>query len=346
MIRVTIRPTGAAVRTAPTPGYVEGPQHFPEGARTVPEPERQCLADGVDGDRPLGLAPLARRLLVRHQTGSKYDKIGTDQEPPQRRIPARRTVGRHVALKKPEVDPVAGSSLRRGKPDLGPAAVPWKRRSPTLTEALPEPGRRVRFKESRWCPGGRTGTVEMKRGPQGRKVVPEGKGRTEETRGKPIPEATRSGMVEVLRTATINRAAEALRRKAGDRLLIGVATREQVFRQTTERNASRCDCHATAQEVLNTRDPLPEAASNPRLTLAITKALRSLSVGQTVRLDGHEIGHYDFRDEDDEALVRAALDEGRNNPAAYQVLEDSLCIDARQTAETLLRGICLWTDRN
>ena len=186
----------------------------------------------------------------------------------------------------------------------------------------------------------------MKRGPQSRKVVPEEQGRTRETRGKPIPEATRSGMVEVLRTATINRAAEALRRKAGDRLLIGVATREQVFRQTTERNASRCDCHATALEVLSTRDPLPEAASNPRLTLAVTKALRSLSVGQTVRLDGHEIGQYDFRDEDDEALVRAALDEGRNNPATYQVLEDSLCIDARQTAETLLRGICLWTDRN
>ena len=168
----------------------------------------------------------------------------------------------------------------------------------------------------------------------------------EGTRGKQIPEAMRSGLVEILRTATINRAAEALRRKAGDKLLLGIAIREQVFRETVKQNAGRCDCHVKAQEKLNTRDPLPETAGNQKLATAVTKALRSLSVGQTVRLDGREIGEYDFRDEDDEALVRVALDEGRNNPATYQVLEDSLCIDARQTAETLLRGICLWTDRN
>ena len=65
-----------------------------------------------------------------------------------------------------------------------------------------------------------------------------------------------------------------------------------------------------------------------------------MSVNQPVNLDRHLVGQYQFSETEDRTLVDNAIVTGTANAAEYTVLEYSLCLDPRSTAESLLREKC------
>eukprot|EP00918_Siedleckia_nematoides_P090923 GHVU01199810.1.p1 GENE.GHVU01199810.1~~GHVU01199810.1.p1 ORF type:complete len:883 (+),score=87.83 GHVU01199810.1:179-2650(+) len=141
-------------------------------------------------------------------------------------------------------------------------------------------------------------------------------------------------MVALVESSMIGRAAEALRRRETGKLLIGVAASEQVFRSITLQHQGSCRCYAAAQNALAAGTPLPDTASNPALKTYVEKVLRSLSVRQAVNLDAYQLGSYEIDEASDREMVMQAIQTGLRNPATYRVLDDSLCLDPWQTAET------------
>eukprot|EP00920_Eleutheroschizon_duboscqi_P035297 GHVT01085207.1.p2 GENE.GHVT01085207.1~~GHVT01085207.1.p2 ORF type:complete len:110 (-),score=13.26 GHVT01085207.1:179-508(-) len=65
-----------------------------------------------------------------------------------------------------------------------------------------------------------------------------------------------------------------------------------------------------------------------------------MSVRQTVNLDSYLLGEYDFHDEEDRKLVDGAIQEGIMNPATYKILENGLCLDPHQMAESQVQDSC------
>lgn len=135
-------------------GYIKSPQPFPGEYRPVKEKKKKLLKAGVGGDRLMSLAPLARRLLNEYERESKYDRIGTPRET---RIPETTASTPRVwkgAIAVPEsISPVpevrrsstpdrknspktsADSCLKRRKVNMGPAAVPWRKKEKPQTDA-------------------------------------------------------------------------------------------------------------------------------------------------------------------------------------------------------------------
>eukprot|EP00920_Eleutheroschizon_duboscqi_P018547 GHVT01044104.1.p2 GENE.GHVT01044104.1~~GHVT01044104.1.p2 ORF type:complete len:277 (+),score=17.05 GHVT01044104.1:1606-2436(+) len=160
---------------------------------------------------------------------------------------------------------------------------------------------------------------------------------------RPDPEvvgARRKAVVGLVERTMVGRAAEALRRRETGKLLIGVAASEQVFRSTTFRNRETCQCHSTAQAALKAGTALPETASNKTLEATVKKVLKSMSVRQPVNLDSYLLDSYDFHDEEDCVLVEQAIRNGVQNTATYRILENSLCLDPHQTAESQVQDSC------
>eukprot|EP00919_Chromeraceae_sp_WS-2016_P076489 GHVR01180726.1.p1 GENE.GHVR01180726.1~~GHVR01180726.1.p1 ORF type:complete len:193 (-),score=23.57 GHVR01180726.1:464-1042(-) len=147
-------------------------------------------------------------------------------------------------------------------------------------------------------------------------------------------------MVGLVERTTVGRTAEALRRRNTGKLLIGVAASDQIFRSTTLRNKKTCQCHETAQAALAAGTALPETSSNRTLKATVEKVLKSMSVRQPVNLDSYLLGDYVFHDEEDRELVDQAIQEGTRNPATYKILENSLCLDPHQTAESQVQDSC------
>eukprot|EP00920_Eleutheroschizon_duboscqi_P013557 GHVT01031856.1.p1 GENE.GHVT01031856.1~~GHVT01031856.1.p1 ORF type:complete len:366 (+),score=37.85 GHVT01031856.1:51-1100(+) len=158
------------------------------------------------------------------------------------------------------------------------------------------------------------------------------------TQHVPVPEvdelAQQTAMVTLLETSLISRAAEALRRRATKKALVGVAAREQVFRAVTSGQQQFCRCFQVAQETLTTSTPLPDISTVPGLEAQVKRVLRALAVSQSVSLDSGTAGEYEVVEEVDWDLVERALRAGMSNPADYRVLEDSLCVDAHLTAQS------------
>eukprot|EP00920_Eleutheroschizon_duboscqi_P013559 GHVT01031859.1.p1 GENE.GHVT01031859.1~~GHVT01031859.1.p1 ORF type:complete len:373 (+),score=39.82 GHVT01031859.1:51-1121(+) len=154
----------------------------------------------------------------------------------------------------------------------------------------------------------------------------------------PVPDvdelARQTAMVTLLETSLISRAAEALRRRATKKALVGVAAREQVFRAVTSGQQQFCRCFQVAQETLTTSTPLPDISTVPGLEAQVKRVLRALAVSQSVSLDSGTAGEYEVVEEVDWDLVERALRAGMSNPADYRVLEDSLCVDAHLTAQS------------
>lgn len=160
---------------------------------------------------------------------------------------------------------------------------------------------------------------------------------------QPDPETTRENRraVETLvEAAMVGRAAEALRRRSTEKLLIGVAASERVYRSTALRNRETCHCYDASRAALAAGTPLPEAESNQTLATTVEKVLKSMSVRQPVDMDAYLIGEYDFREGEDRRLVEEAIQDGKGNTATYQILASSLCLDPRSTAEAWVRDNC------
>lgn len=152
-----------------------------------------------------------------------------------------------------------------------------------------------------------------------------------------VVESSRLAVVNMMEAAVTGRAAEALRRRTTEELLMGVATSDQTFRLTTLRSRPSCHCYDQSTDALTTGTPLPAAADHRALRSTVDKVLKSLSVGQPVNLDSHHIGDYDFDDAEDRELVDGARQTGRGNAATYRILEGSLSLDPRATAESQVR---------
>eukprot|EP00918_Siedleckia_nematoides_P069137 GHVU01150750.1.p1 GENE.GHVU01150750.1~~GHVU01150750.1.p1 ORF type:complete len:221 (-),score=25.04 GHVU01150750.1:167-748(-) len=145
-------------------------------------------------------------------------------------------------------------------------------------------------------------------------------------------------MESLLESSLISRAAEALRRRAVMKALIGVAAREKVFRAVSSHQQQSCRCFVVAQDTLTTTGtPLPDASAVPGIEAQVDRVLRSLAVGQSVSLDSGTAGEFEVIEAADRSLVQSALRTGMSNPADYRVLEDSLCVDAQLTAQTRVR---------
>eukprot|EP00918_Siedleckia_nematoides_P103337 GHVU01225552.1.p1 GENE.GHVU01225552.1~~GHVU01225552.1.p1 ORF type:complete len:291 (+),score=27.55 GHVU01225552.1:506-1378(+) len=165
--------------------------------------------------------------------------------------------------------------------------------------------------------------------------------RTKESRPDPVAmDENRKSLRDLVESAIITRTAEALRRRATERLLIGVAASEQVHRSTALRNAETCHCYATSQAALAAGTTLPGTTSNLKLVTTVERVLQSMSVRQPVDLDSYSIEEYDFRDKEDRTLVGKAIADGKDNTATYQILVNSLCLDPRQTAEARIKDNC------
>ena len=164
--------------------------------------------------------------------------------------------------------------------------------------------------------------------------------RTRVARPVPIPvtaESSRAALVNVVEAAVTGRAAEALRRRATEELLMGVAAREQAYRANCEQNQASCSCYQrTAVDVAST-PPLPAVADTSVLRSTVDVVLKSLSVGQPVNLDSHHIADYYFSDAADRELVNQARQTGRQNAATYRILESGLALNPRATAEAQVR---------
>ena len=149
----------------------------------------------------------------------------------------------------------------------------------------------------------------------------------------------RGKATSLLETAIIGRAAEALRRQKTDGSLIKVAAREEVYRRTTQKHSTNCNCYLVTKATLDAGVLATDTTSDPRLTSAVTRVLKATDVGQLVDLNSHQISNYDFNDEEDLELIQEARWDERNNIASYQILMDSLCVDSRQTAEAKINGL-------
>ena len=114
-----------------------------------------------------------------------------------------------------------------------------------------------------------------------------------------ITETSRAAMVGLLETAITGRAAEALRRRSTEKLLIGVAASDQAFRRTTYQSRTSCRCHETTLVTLAAAAPLPTTANSRILKTTVDRVLKSLDVGQPVNLDSHQVGEYGFDDDED-----------------------------------------------
>eukprot|EP00918_Siedleckia_nematoides_P006964 GHVU01015106.1.p1 GENE.GHVU01015106.1~~GHVU01015106.1.p1 ORF type:complete len:215 (+),score=20.00 GHVU01015106.1:69-647(+) len=141
-------------------------------------------------------------------------------------------------------------------------------------------------------------------------------------------------MVALVESCLISRAAEALRRREVTRTLIGVAAREQVYRAVTSQQQQACRCFAVTQDTLAAGTSLPDASTYPEIQVHVDRILKSLTVCQAVNLDISPLGDYEIDEAGDRSLVQSALQTGMGNPAAYRVVEDSLCVDAQITAQT------------
>ena len=80
-----------------------------------------------------------------------------------------------------------------------------------------------------------------------------------------------------------------------------------------------------------------DSTSNPRLSSAVTLVLASASVGQAIDLNDFQVN--DFQEEDDRAVVKQAVKEGRNSMVPFQILTNSLCVNAGQTAEARVQEL-------
>eukprot|EP00918_Siedleckia_nematoides_P091433 GHVU01200824.1.p1 GENE.GHVU01200824.1~~GHVU01200824.1.p1 ORF type:complete len:260 (+),score=26.06 GHVU01200824.1:76-780(+) len=150
-------------------------------------------------------------------------------------------------------------------------------------------------------------------------------------------EVSRAALMDVIEAGIIGRAAEALRRRTTEELLMGVATSEQAFRAATLRNSGGCRCHEQSTLALASTTPLPAAASHPTLSATVGTLLRCLRVAQPIRMDAHQVGTFMFDDAADRSLVDVTRRIGAIDGAAHRILESSLAIDPRASADMLIR---------
>eukprot|EP00918_Siedleckia_nematoides_P006966 GHVU01015108.1.p1 GENE.GHVU01015108.1~~GHVU01015108.1.p1 ORF type:complete len:324 (-),score=50.35 GHVU01015108.1:125-988(-) len=147
-------------------------------------------------------------------------------------------------------------------------------------------------------------------------------------------QAGKVAMVSLVEGCLISRAAEALRRREVTKTLVGIATREQVYQAVTSQQQQNCRCFDATQATLTVGTPLPDISTHPELQVHVGRMLKSLTVRQPVNLDNGPLGDFEIDEAADRSLVKDALRTGMSNPAAFRVLEDSLCVDAQMTAQT------------
>lgn len=142
----------------------------------------------------------------------------------------------------------------------------------------------------------------------------------------------RKEVTSLVEAAMIGRTAEALRRQDTDCMLMKVAAREEVYKQTTHVNAATCCCYAVTQTILAAGAPAMDATNNPRLTSTVTEMLASASVGQQIDLYDHQISNFHFKEEEDREKVQEAVVNGRSRLVPFQILTKSLCRNTELTA--------------
>ena len=158
-----------------------------------------------------------------------------------------------------------------------------------------------------------------------------------DTPDRAVTEVARGAISDLVETAMVGRAAEALRRHRSERLLIGVAASDRAFRTITIRNQGTCTCYQTALIDLATKPPLPTTEGHPILQGVVNRVLRSAKVKQPVDLDRQKIGDYTFDDVADSTLVHEAIRTSQDNPVDYDILEGCLCVDPHASARSRVR---------
>ena len=143
---------------------------------------------------------------------------------------------------------------------------------------------------------------------------------------------------ELVETAMIGRAAEALRRHSSEQLLIGVAVSDQAFRTVTFENQRTCACYRTALSYLATEPPLPTTEENRTLQTVVDRVLRTARVTRSVDLRRQRVSDYVFDDRVDSVLVQEAIKTSQDNPVAYDILEGCWCLEPRVTARSRVRS--------
>ena len=117
---------------------------------------------------------------------------------------------------------------------------------------------------------------------------------------------------------------------------MGVATSEQAYRAVTQANRDRCQCYELSTLALSSTTPLPTAADHPTLSTTVKTLLRCLRVAQPIRMDAHRVDDFWFDDVVDRTLVDSVRQTGTANAATHRILEASLTLDPRATAESLV----------
>eukprot|EP00920_Eleutheroschizon_duboscqi_P005190 GHVT01011958.1.p1 GENE.GHVT01011958.1~~GHVT01011958.1.p1 ORF type:complete len:352 (-),score=37.60 GHVT01011958.1:649-1704(-) len=148
--------------------------------------------------------------------------------------------------------------------------------------------------------------------------------------------AGREAMTTLVKAGLISRGAEALRRRETTKALIGTAARERVYQAVTKAQMTTCRCYTMAQDTLDAGN-LTDSSQQPEVQVHVEKVLRHLGVCQAVNLDVGPLADFELHETEDRDLVEKAIETGMANPATYRVVEDSLCLDARKTAQSLVK---------
>eukprot|EP00920_Eleutheroschizon_duboscqi_P003776 GHVT01008782.1.p1 GENE.GHVT01008782.1~~GHVT01008782.1.p1 ORF type:complete len:293 (+),score=-7.41 GHVT01008782.1:110-880(+) len=153
-----VRLRGGAISTPsedrPPVGYVKSPHPFPTESRTVKEARKQILLDGKGGDKSTSLGPLARRMEQRfHREKSPSSMKATKGRGSTETRTSTEKSNRTVSVAESD------TRQKRRKIDLGPAAVPFRKKATELQSTVsPQmtPVRNDRFEKEETvsrCPG-------------------------------------------------------------------------------------------------------------------------------------------------------------------------------------------------
>eukprot|EP00920_Eleutheroschizon_duboscqi_P005189 GHVT01011957.1.p1 GENE.GHVT01011957.1~~GHVT01011957.1.p1 ORF type:complete len:297 (-),score=34.81 GHVT01011957.1:39-929(-) len=147
--------------------------------------------------------------------------------------------------------------------------------------------------------------------------------------------AGKEAMTSLVENGLISHGAEALRRREATKALIGTAAREQVYQAVTKAQLPTCQCYTIVKSTLDASN-LSDASQQPEVQVHVEKVLRHLGVSQAVNLDVGPLADFELHEAGDKD-VRWAIETGMANPATYRVIEDSMCVDARKTAQSLVQ---------
>eukprot|EP00920_Eleutheroschizon_duboscqi_P037248 GHVT01089325.1.p1 GENE.GHVT01089325.1~~GHVT01089325.1.p1 ORF type:complete len:180 (+),score=14.74 GHVT01089325.1:25-540(+) len=150
-------------------------------------------------------------------------------------------------------------------------------------------------------------------------------GQKETTRGTPavdvadtgcISSTERVAMRQMVEKLVIGRTAEALRRRAAERLTLGVAVYGAVFQGVVSDTARSCTCLQDAEAAISTATPLPRQEDSRELHAAILQILDNMREECVVDLHDYPLARYDQNEDEDRKEVEKAQMEGRNNPSS------------------------------